>query len=282
MSAQIAPEEREERVWKALSDPSRRRILDLLRESPLTTGGLTERFEMSRFGVMKHLAVLVEAGLVLVERRGRERWNRLNALPIQEMYRRWIRPFESAPADGLLRLRDSIEQPIPPTSNPMKNFETPTFGVADAVVEVAINTSPERVWEALTKDIALWWPRAFNAGGDPIDFVLDAKLGGLMAEHWEGGGGFVWGQVVGLKQNEQLILSGEVSPDFGGPVRTMTRIRLESKDGGTLLRLSDTSYGKANEKSAEHLESGWVELMQGCLKPWAEEKRQPDEPVRAK
>ena len=96
-------------VWKALADPTRREILDALRKKPRTTGDLCEDFEMSRFGVMKHLTVLVEAGLVLVRREGRERWNHLNPAPIQKIYRRWIRPFETAAADGLLRLKARAE-----------------------------------------------------------------------------------------------------------------------------------------------------------------------------
>lgn len=97
-------------VWKALADPSRRRILDLLRAEPRTTGDLADRFDTTRFAVMKHLEVLVAAGLVIVDRRGRERWNHLNPVPIRELYRRWIRPFDAAPADALLRIKKAAER----------------------------------------------------------------------------------------------------------------------------------------------------------------------------
>ncbi len=97
-------------VWKALADPTRRRILDLLRAEPRTTGDLAARFESTRFAVMKHLVVLVDAGLVIVERRGRERWNHLNPVPIRDLYRRWIRPFDAAPADALLRIKRAAER----------------------------------------------------------------------------------------------------------------------------------------------------------------------------
>lgn len=96
-------------VWKALADPTRREILDLLRDGPMTTGDLADQFELTRFGVMKHLGVLVEADLVLVSREGRQRWNHLNPMPIHEIYRRWIRPFETAAADRLLRLKSHAE-----------------------------------------------------------------------------------------------------------------------------------------------------------------------------
>ena len=92
----------DDRTWKALADPTRRELLDLLRRRPRTTGELAAGFEMSRFGVMKHLGLLEQAGLVRVERRGRERWNHLNPLPIQRIWKRWVKPFEAAAADRLL------------------------------------------------------------------------------------------------------------------------------------------------------------------------------------
>lgn len=99
----------DDRVWRALGDPSRRLILDRLRERPHTTGELCGYFESSRFAVMKHLKVLEAAGLVLIERRGRERLNHINPVPIQRIYRRWIRPFEALPADRLLAIKRLAE-----------------------------------------------------------------------------------------------------------------------------------------------------------------------------
>jgi len=76
----------------------------------MTTGKLCEHFETSRFAIMKHLKVLQQAGLVMVERSGRERFNHLNPVPIQSIYRRWIRPFEQLPADRMIRLKQLAEQ----------------------------------------------------------------------------------------------------------------------------------------------------------------------------
>ena len=75
----------------------------------MTTGDIAERFEQTRFGVMKHLGVLVEADLVIVRRDGRQRWNHLNPMPIHEMARRWVRPFERLAGDRLLRLKHHAE-----------------------------------------------------------------------------------------------------------------------------------------------------------------------------
>lgn len=97
-------------VWKALSDPSRRRVLDLLRDGPRTTWNLCGSFESSRFAVMKHLRVLEQAGLVTVRRRGRERWNYLNPIPIQTIYERWITPYAALWAGELLDLKRTVER----------------------------------------------------------------------------------------------------------------------------------------------------------------------------
>lgn len=98
-------------VWSALNDASRRAMLDLLKSGPLTTSALCAHFEFSRFAVMKHLKVLEAADLVIVERRGRERVNHLNPVPLQMIYRRWIRPFDKLPADRLLKLKALAETP---------------------------------------------------------------------------------------------------------------------------------------------------------------------------
>lgn len=77
-------------VFKALSDPTRRKILDLLNEERRTTGDLCAAFELSRFAVMKHLTVLENAGLISVQREGRERYNQINAAPLSQLYDRWV------------------------------------------------------------------------------------------------------------------------------------------------------------------------------------------------
>lgn len=96
-------------VWRALSDPTRRAILDLLRDGPQNTGALCARFEhLSRHGVIKHVKVLQQANLVTVKVRGRERINHLNVVPIQQIQERWIRPYESYWASKLSRLATEV------------------------------------------------------------------------------------------------------------------------------------------------------------------------------
>ena len=80
-----------DRIFKALADGRRRRLLDLLKDAPQTTGALCAAFpDLDRCTVMQHMKVLEAADLIIVQRKGRERWNHLNALPIREIYDRWI------------------------------------------------------------------------------------------------------------------------------------------------------------------------------------------------
>lgn len=120
-------------VWKALANPDRRRILDLLRESEsrgeggVATGTLVMEFPgLSRFAVMQHLEVLEASGLVVPRREGRMVLNYLNAVPIRAIYERWVSRFEGQWAGALLSLKRRLESRpasrLAPTSH--KNKET--------------------------------------------------------------------------------------------------------------------------------------------------------------
>lgn len=99
-----------EAVWRALANPVRRRILDLLMEGPLTTGTLADAFpDLSRFAVMQHLKVLEEADLVLPRREGRERFNHLNPVPVQRIYDRWVHRFMQPWTEALVGLKQELE-----------------------------------------------------------------------------------------------------------------------------------------------------------------------------
>jgi DNA-binding transcriptional ArsR family regulator len=97
-------------VWKALADSTRRRLLDLLRDEPRTTGELCGHFRnLSRYAVMKHLGILEGAGLVIVQREGRVRWNYINTVPIREIYERWVSRYAAPSAAGMLDLKRRAE-----------------------------------------------------------------------------------------------------------------------------------------------------------------------------
>ena len=99
-----------DKVWKALSDATRRSILDLLRGGPKTTTEIVAEFpDMTRFAVMKHMDVLRDADLVITRSEGRRRVNSLNAVPIRRIYERWMGPFSELWSSTLLRLKDDLE-----------------------------------------------------------------------------------------------------------------------------------------------------------------------------
>ncbi len=104
-------EARNDRIFKALSSATRRSILDMLKDDPQTTGALCALFpDLDRCTVMQHLKALEAAELVIVRRKGRERWNHLNPLPIKHIHDRWIGPY-AARAVGLLdRLKTDLER----------------------------------------------------------------------------------------------------------------------------------------------------------------------------
>jgi DNA-binding transcriptional ArsR family regulator len=102
------------RIWKALGSPHRRALLDALRDGAKTTSALCEVLpQLSRFAVMQHLSVLERAGVVLVRREGRERWNELNAVPIQRELERWLSGFQQATASRLLAFERHLQASTP-------------------------------------------------------------------------------------------------------------------------------------------------------------------------
>ena len=106
-------------VWKALSDPTRRAILDLLHKGPQRTTQIVEAFpQLTRFGVMKHIDVLREAGLINTREAGRQRVNSLNAVPIRLIYERWVSRYEEFWADTLLRIKEDVQAGRGPKRGP--------------------------------------------------------------------------------------------------------------------------------------------------------------------
>ena len=121
-------------VFRALADPTRRRLLDqLFKRDGQTLSALERRLPMTRFGVMKHLRVLEEAGLVTTKRRGREKLHFLNPVPIRLVHDRWVSKYAEPWAATLSGLKKRLEEEA-----------------MEKVFEIYIKTTPERLWEAIT------------------------------------------------------------------------------------------------------------------------------------
>jgi uncharacterized protein YndB with AHSA1/START domain/DNA-binding transcriptional ArsR family regulator len=141
-------------VFKALADPTRRGLLDQLFElDGQTLNALESRLPMTRFGVMKHLRVLEEAGLVVTRRQGREKLHFLNPVPIRLIHDRWVSKYAEPWAATLTGLKRRLEE------QPMESVDvqhriplspSPDGNGAMAVFEIYIKTTPERLWEAIT------------------------------------------------------------------------------------------------------------------------------------
>jgi uncharacterized protein YndB with AHSA1/START domain len=134
-------------VFKALADPTRRSLLDeLFVTDGQTLSALEERLPMTRFGVMKHLKVLEEAGLVVTKRRGREKLHFLNPVPIRLVHDRWVSKYAEPWTAALSNLKQTLEE-----------------DGMEKVFEIYIKTTPERLWEAIT-DTELRQKYTFGVG----------------------------------------------------------------------------------------------------------------------
>ena len=134
-------------VFRALADPSRRLLLDALFEvDGQSLTALQARLPMTRFGVMKHLRVLEDAGLVATRRRGREKLHFLNAVPIRLVHDRWVSKYAAPWAAALADLKHGLEE-----------------RTMEKVFEIYIRTTPERLWEAIT-DPAMRRKYTFGVG----------------------------------------------------------------------------------------------------------------------
>ena len=110
LSKVLVDDETTDRVFKALSSSTRRYLLDLLKDGPRTTGDLCAQFPaLDRCTVMQHIDVLEAAGLVIARRRGRERWNHLDVLPIKLIHDRWIGEYARSAVDLLATLQADLD-----------------------------------------------------------------------------------------------------------------------------------------------------------------------------
>ena len=141
-----------DKVFKALADPTRRSLLDeLFKEDGQTLSALEARVAMTRFGVMKHLAVLQDAGLVTTQRRGREKHHYLNTVPIRLVHHRWVSKYAEPWAAALSQLKTQLEGDTMQTVKTVSWADgTAPIAAGTAVFEVFIKTTPERLWQAIT------------------------------------------------------------------------------------------------------------------------------------
>jgi DNA-binding transcriptional ArsR family regulator/uncharacterized protein YndB with AHSA1/START domain len=250
LEAETAP------LWRALADPTRRRILDRLRAGPAITGEIAAAFPISRIAVMRHLEVLAEAELITSRKRGRERWHYLNAVPLERLHQRWAGPVEAGFASGLLRLQDQVE------AEPVDSSRPPV----DVALDVVIAGSRRSVFESITARIDEWWgPPAVDMRATGVS--LETGLGGRFVEQWGDTGGQIIATVTGLEPDRYLRLTGPFH--FGLALGDAT-FDLEDTPRGTLVRFSFRAVGAIDPAVIEGIESGWATLVASRLKALVE------------
>jgi DNA-binding transcriptional ArsR family regulator len=233
----------DDEVWRGLSSPIRRRILDLLKEGPRTTSELAGAFpELSRFAVMQHLGVLEESSLVVVRREGRRRLNYLNAVPVRRVYERWVTRLAGSTAKAQLALKRYVEAQ---QEQEEKVGNVRTIRIEN---EMRVKAPVERVWDGWTKDQLKWYPHTY--GQDRVKrLVFEERVGGQVFEDWGDGAGKLYGHITYFDPQKAYITEGHL----GGGILLEQRITLEADGDETIVRASTLCFGEITDDMEEQI-----------------------------
>src|SRR5215475_2720751 len=230
-----------DKVFKALADPTRRHLLDRLHErNGQTLGQLCERIRMTRQSTTQHLAVLEAANLVSTVRRGREKLHYLNPVPLHEIQERWIDKFERPRLRALSTLKRRAEEDM---------TDKPVF-----VYVTYIESTPERVWQALTDadTTAEYWGHSNVSDWQPGSRWEHQRTDGT-------GTADVVGTVVESTPPTRLVSTwagpGEQRPD--GP----SRVTFDIEPYGDIVRLTVTHENLADEAERNASAAGWAAVL---------------------
>ena len=251
-------------VFRALADPSRRRLLDSLNaRSGQTLRELGAGLDMARQSVSKHLAVLEAAGVVTTVRRGREKLHYLNSAPINDIAERWINRYDRSRVEALADLKRALE------GTPM---EKPEF-----VYTTYIHTTPERLWQALTEPAFTerYWGMAFETDWktgstmilhqqgvtvvDPDQVVLEADPYRRLSYTWHT---FTpeWAEACGVSEEERAGIAAE----------PRSKVTFQIEEDGDLVRLTVVHDGfEPGSRVVEMISGGWPRVL-SALKTFLE------------
>ena len=226
-------------VFRALADPTRRSLLDeLFTQDGQTLSALERRLPMTRIGVMKHLRVLEEAGLVTTKRRGREKLHFLNPVPIRLVHDRWVSKYAEPWAATLSGLKKRLEEDL-----------------MEKVFEIYIRTTPERLWEAIT---------------DP-EMRRKYTFGAVVTSDWTPGSryeGVGWGNLIFEGENLEIDPPRRLVQSFralwGEDVESegTSRVTWEIEPVGDSCRLIVT-HDQLREDANDQLFGGWPMVLSG-------------------
>jgi len=231
-------------VFRALADPTRRSLLDeLFRDDGQTLSELEGRIPMTRFGVMKHLRQLEDAGLVVTRRRGREKLHFLNPVPIRLVHDRWVSKYAEPWAAGLSDLKHRLETPM------------------EKVFEIYIRTTPERLWEAITDpEIRSKYTFGARVTSDwtPGSRIEMSHPGGLLGE----------GEVLEVDPPRRLVQTMVALWSDDVKSEGTSRVTWEIEPIADSCRLTVT-HDQLREGANDQLYGGWPMILSG-LKTWLE------------
>jgi uncharacterized protein YndB with AHSA1/START domain len=228
-------------VFRALADPTRRSLLDeLFKEDGQTLSALEGRLPMTRFGVMKHLKVLEEAGLVVTRKRGREKLHFLNPVPIRLVHDRWVSKYAEPWAATLTGLKRRLED---------KTMEK--------VFEIYIKTTPERLWQAIT-DPELRAKYTFGVGVRS-DWTNGSKY---EAVHEKAGVAISEGENLEVDPPRRLVQSFNALWDDDVKAEGTSRVTWEIEQVQDSCRLVVT-HDQLREDANSQLYGGWPMILSG-------------------
>jgi len=247
-----------DKVFKALADPTRRSLLDeLFKQDGQTLSTLEARVDMTRFGVMKHLAVLREAGLVTTKRRGREKLHYLNTVPIRLVHDRWVSKYAEPWAAALSRLKTQLEDDRMQTVKTVSWADgTAPVAAGTAVFEVFIKTTPARLWQAITDPAQR---RKYSFG---VETHSDWSRGSTYSAGVPGVVDIASGENIEVDPPRLLVQTFNALWSDEVRAEGTTRVTWEIEPVGTSCRLTVTHDQLPPSANAE-LYGGWPMILSG-------------------
>jgi uncharacterized protein YndB with AHSA1/START domain/DNA-binding transcriptional ArsR family regulator len=243
-------------VFRALADPTRRSLLDeLFKQDGQTLSALERRLPMTRFGVMKHLKVLEEAGLLTTRRRGREKLHFLNPVPIRLVHDRWVSKYAEPWAAALSGLKQRIEEETEMTAT--DSGKRPwTAAPEEKVFEIFMKTTPERLWEAIT-DPELRRKYSFGLGA-----ISDWRTGSRYELSSTQSGVMAAGENLEVDRPRRLVQSFTALWSEDVEREGTSRVTWEIEPVGDSCRLTVT-HDQLREDAHGEIYGGWPMILSG-------------------
>jgi uncharacterized protein YndB with AHSA1/START domain/DNA-binding transcriptional ArsR family regulator len=235
----------EEKVFKALADESRRKLLDSLFEHDGQTLSQLQALlpKMTRFGVMKHLQLLEDAGLLTTRKVGREKHHYLNPVPVQAVYERWVTKYAQPWTRLLTGLKDALEEPA----------MTPSH-----IFQIFIRTTPEQLWKALTSgDLSQLY--YFNTRVE-----ADWQPGKTYHYFYPDGKAMIEGEILEIDPPRRLVTTFKPLWLTEPEDLQFTRVTWLIEPAGASCKLTVTHEGlDMSRPASQGMMDGWARILSG-------------------